>query len=459
MRLTFLDRTEELARLRALLARRERAVAVLYGRRRCGKSRLLLEALPPRRAGYYVADDRESALQRAALATEVARVVPGFDEVIYPDWDALLARAWTEMPRGAALVLDELPALVAAAPEVPSLLQKCIDRPQGGPHLVLAGSSQRMMQGLVLDRTAPLYGRATEILKITPLACGWIRKALRLRDDRAAVEAYAVWGGIPRYWELALDFPDQDTALRALLLSPLGVLHDEPARLLLDDLRDVTQVASILALIGRGCHRLSEIAGRLGKPATSLSRPMERLLELGLVHRVVPFGLSSRDTKRSLYRIADPFLRFWFRFVEPNRSRLEARQTSGVAREIQAQFPQYVSGVWKDLVCESIPRQRYFGRTWREGRPWWGPGRDRTPLELDAVAESVDGAALLLGEVKWTTTLDTAGLITTLQRKAERFHLAEGRQILLGVWVPAAPARRARGVAFFGPSDVLRALR
>jgi AAA+ ATPase superfamily predicted ATPase len=227
----------------------------------------------------------------------------------------------------------------------------------------------------------------------------------------------------------------------------------------LEHLRDVTQAASILALIGRGCHRLSEIAGRLGKPATSLSRPMERLLELGLVRRVVPFGVSARDTKRSLYRIADPFLRFWFRFVEPNRSRLEARQTSGVAREIQGHFFQHVSGVWEDLVCESIPRRRYFGRIWREGRPWWGPGRDRTPLELDVVAESVDGAALLLGEVKWTTTFDTAGLITTLKRKAERFSLAESRQILLGVWVPAAPARRARGAACFGPSDVLRALR
>ena len=68
MRLAFLDRLEELSRLRALFARRDRSVAVLYGRRRCGKLRLLLEALPGRRAIYYVADDRESTLQRVALA-------------------------------------------------------------------------------------------------------------------------------------------------------------------------------------------------------------------------------------------------------------------------------------------------------------------------------------------------------------------------------------------------------
>lgn len=460
MRLAFLDRTDELARLRALFHRRDRAVAVLYGRRRCGKSRLLLEALPSRHGIYYVADDRESPLQRAALAAEIARRRPGFDRVTYPDWDALLARAWQEAPPGTVLAIDEFPALVSVAPAVPSLLQKYIDPAgAGGPHLVLAGSSQRMMQGLILDRTAPLYGRATEVLKIGPLPCGWIRKALDLRDDRTAIEAFATWGGIPRYWELAADFSNPEAAVEALILSPLGVLHDEPSRLLLDDLRDLTQAASILALIGQGCHRLSEIAGRLGKPATSLSRPMDRLLELGLARRDLPFGASVRDTKRSLYRIADPFLRFWFRFVEPNRSRLEARQLSAVAREIQAQLAQHVAGVWEDLVRDSIARQRYFQRSWSEARSWWGSGRNRSPLELDVVAESTDGAALLLGEVTWTKRPDLDRLSALLQRKAENLPLAAGRQVFLGIWAADGRARPGRGVRCFGPRDVLRALR
>jgi AAA+ ATPase superfamily predicted ATPase len=301
MRLPFLDRAEELRRLRAVLGRAEPAMAVLYGRRRCGKSRLLVRALPEGRSVYYVGDERESALQRHGLATEMARLLPGFDRVAYPEWDALLARFWQQAPRRTVLALDEFPALAAAAPELPSLLQKYIDRAErGAPAVVLTGSSQRMMYGLVLDRTAPLYGRSAEVLKIGPLPCGWIRRALNVSDDKPAIEAYALWGGIPRYWELAADFPDVWAAVHSLVLSPLGVLHDEPSRLLLDDLREPTQAASILTLIGQGCHRLSEIAGRLGKPATSLSRPLERLLELGLVRRDLPFGASPRDSKRSL---------------------------------------------------------------------------------------------------------------------------------------------------------------
>src|SRR6185436_4740364 len=135
--------------------------------------------------------------------------------------------------------LDEFPSMVAVAPELPSLLQKHLDRAsESGIHLLLAGSSQRLMQGLALDRTAPLFGRAREILKIAPLRAGWIQRALRLRDAAQAVEAYAVWGGVPRYWELAGDHPDLATAVRTLVLSPLGVLYEEPSRLLLDDLRD-----------------------------------------------------------------------------------------------------------------------------------------------------------------------------------------------------------------------------
>lgn len=151
MRLPFLDREDETARLTRLVARREGSVGVLFGRRRCGKSRLLREVLPEGRSVYYVGDEREGPLQRTALAAEIARMLPGFDQVAYPDWDALLARLWNEARPATVLALDELPALVASAPEVPSLLQKHVDRyPERRIHLLLAGSSQRMMQGLAL---------------------------------------------------------------------------------------------------------------------------------------------------------------------------------------------------------------------------------------------------------------------------------------------------------------------
>ena len=161
MKLPFLDREPESERLRRLIRRREGSLGVLYGRRRCGKSRLLREVVPADRCVYFVGDDREAALQRSSLAAEMARAVDGFADVSYPDWESLLERWWSDAKSGTVLILDELPALVARSPELPSLLQKVLDqRYEQGVHLVVAGSSQRMMQGLVLDRSAPLYGRA-----------------------------------------------------------------------------------------------------------------------------------------------------------------------------------------------------------------------------------------------------------------------------------------------------------
>jgi len=459
MKFPFLDRTDESRRLKAFFDSSEGGLAVVYGRRRLGKSRLLAETLPAKRAVYYVADDREATLQRAALAEEIGRLVPGFPDVTYPGWDELLRRFWAEAPPRAVLAIDEFPSLVASAPELPSLVQKRVDSGgDRGVRIVVTGSSQRMMQGLVLDGAAPLFGRAREILRVQPLPAGWIRRGLALRSAVAAIEAFAVWGGVPRYWELAASQRGLSRAMEQLVFSPLGVLHDEPRRLLLDDLNDTTQASSILALIGKGCHRLSEIAGRLGKPATSLARPLARLLDLGLVRRDVPFGSSLRDSKRTAYRLDDPFLRFWFRFVEPNRSRLGAGQAAPVVREVESQLPTHVATVFEDAVRQSVPRARYGNRVWGPAASWWGPGLDRSPMEVDVVAESEDGSTLLVGEVKWSRRVDWKREEATLRRKAENFPLARGRNVLLALWAPSPPAARG-DVLRFGASRVLDALR
>jgi uncharacterized protein len=454
----FLDRTEEKVRLSGLFARKRGGLGVLYGRRRCGKSRLLAECLPRGKSVCYVGDEREDTVQRTALAREVARILPGFDKVNYPDWESLLARWWEEAAAGSVLALDEFPALVSAAGEIPSLLQKRLDSSRTrAVHLVLSGSSQQMMRGLVLDRTAPLYGRGDEILKIEPLRAGWIRKALHLNNAVPAVEAYAVWGGVPRYWELASNLPDLDRAIEELVLSPLGVLHDEPATLLREDLRETAQAASILNLIGQGAQRSSEIAARLAKPATSLSRPLGRLTELGLVRREIPFGASTSDGKRTLYRIQDPFLRFWFRFVEPNYSLLESRRTREVMSGIRNDFAHHVGGIWEELAQASVPLLGIDHRQWGTASRWWGAGLDRKPMELDIVAESHDRKAILLGEVEWSARPDVARLLSELRRKVGVFPRTGQRTVHLALWLrDRAPG--VREAAVVSAADVLKVL-
>ncbi len=447
MRLDFLDRKNEKSRLTRALSSGEGTFCCLYGRRRCGKSRLLQHVLSKRRAVYFVADERETGLQRAALASVIAQTIQGFDQVSYPDWTSLLERWWGETPDGSVLALDEFPYLAKSSPELPSILQRLVDQNRSRPiHLVISGSSQRMMMGIVLDASAPLYGRAREIIPIKPLRAGWIGKALKSSQASDLLDAYSLWGGIPWYWELANDCGGTWEAVNRLVLDPLGVLHNEPKRLLLDDLRETAQAASLLALVGQGCHRLSEIAARLGKPATSLSRPLYRLLELGLIRREQPFGELQKNSKKTLYRLDDPFLAFWFRFVDPNRSRLEAGGAIQVLKEIRKGFSQYRGGIWEVLARQSVSSLRIDGLEWLPGNRWWGAGKDKKPLEIDLLAESIDRETLLIGEVKAKVTHEERKRMENeLQQKAERLPFSKSyRRTILKIIAADAGKQRAK---------------
>lgn len=460
MKLKFLDRENERSRLTKAFAGGEGSLCCLYGRRRCGKSRLLQEVLPAGRSVYHAADEREPSLQRGALAVSIERLVPGFAEVSYPDWSSLLERWFRDAPAGSVLALDEFPYLVAGSRELPSIVQRLVDEHSGSPvHLAIAGSSQRMMQGIVLDASAPLYGRAREILEIRPLGAAWLREAFGFDDAIDAIEAWSVWGGIPRYWELALDHASTREAVRELVLDPRGVLHSEPRRLLLEDLRETAQAASILSLIGAGCGRISEIAARLEKPSTSLTRPLSRLIDMGLVRRELPFGAPERSGKRSVYRIRDPFLSFWFRFVEPVRSRLEAGDIETVSAGIDDTIDVHRGRIWEDLARDAVPLLTIDHARWGTARRWWGPGADRKPMEIDIAAESVDGRSLLLGEARLSADGPAReGILRGLEEKASRLPAAAGYDRIVARLFVAKPDG-PRDSATISADEVVTALR
>lgn len=424
MTIPFLDRQDELRRLNSALRAADPSLAVVYGRRRCGKSTLIQRIVRPQDV-YLLADQSDPALQIRAMAEAVEKAIPGFAAATYPSWDAILTTLADRVRDRLSLMIDEFPYLVQGASELPSVIQRLLDRP--GPKRIdwlLCGSSQRMMHGAVLDRSAPLYGRAREILKIRPLAAGWITDALNLSSEEG-VRAYSFWGGIPRYWELAAQFGTSEEAVSALVLDRNGVLHEEPHRLLQEEMRTSVQAKSLLVAIGSGCHRLSEIAARLNRPAVSLSRPLALLMDLGFVRRDIPWGESTRSTKRTLYRIADPFMRFYFRFVTPHQSLLELGQTDAVREKVMSSLTSHLGDTWEDLARDSVSFLRIGGETWGSASRWWGNGRDGKAMEIDVVAESLDGKALLVGESKWTATSREAESIA--ERLTER-----GRQLLGG---------------------------
>ncbi len=464
----FLNRGDELEAMERWVAGSPR-LAVIHGRRRLGKTSLLRRWCRGRAYAYVLATEGTAASQRAAIAEDLASVVPHFGDVAYPSWRALfraLSAQWpddADQPR--VLVIDELPYLVKTAPELPSILQGLVDDPDARHlPLILCGSSQRMMQGLVLDQSAPLYGRAQLLLRLQPLRICELGTALGIVEPRDIVESYAAWGGVPRYWELAAR---QEGTLwevvTALVLSPLGVLHEEAARVLRDE-EAATLERALCQAIGLGAHRPSELAGRLGVQATTLSKPLRHLAELGLVRRDAPYdfrkGRPSRGSRSSLYVLADPFLAMWYRCAHPYLSGLEL-ETLAARRQAREAWRHHAALVWEDLVRRYWHQVAGNADAWQAAGRYW-EGRKTTGREWDAVSVTQDGRTIMLGECKWHRTISKRDASRFARDMATRPRPREAApaETLLCLFVPSRRglSQEINGVRLIDAEDLLTAL-
>lgn len=367
----FYNRKEEIDRLETALQRKHAQLIVLYGRRRCGKSTLVKKVLKASGC-YHLAVQGEATLQRSFFARTLESRFPGFSRGRYDNWrnvfEAIIARGGERFP----LVIDEFPYLVGTDPSLSSILQGLLEqRERLNFHLLLCGSSQQMMADAVLSATAPLYGRADEVLKVVPLRAGYLSEHLPNVSPAGLIAEYSVWGGVPRYWEFRSRYSGLEEAVRSLLLHPAGLLYDEPRRLLLDDVRSLQQPISLLNFVAEGAHRLSEIGVRAQKSAAELSRPLNRLVSLGYIEKEKPYGAAARSTKKTLYKVADPFMRFYHRFVLPSASLIELDRQEVIWKTVDDQMNQYVGQCWESLCREAVGRGG-LGKEYLPASRWWG---------------------------------------------------------------------------------------
>ena len=443
----FIDRQDEMRRLSAALSEKSRddqrpaAFVAIWGRRRVGKSRLLIEWSKRHDGLYTVSEQSSPSVQRRYLATAIADRFPGFADVEYPDWRSLLERLSAEAARHnwrGPFIIDELPYLIERDPGLVSTLQHWIDRDPNRPCFVISGSSTQMMRGAVLDASAPLYGRASQAFALLPLPAGHLSQVFPNLNERQLLSTYALWGGTPRYWELAESFAeDLENAVDSLVLDPSGPLHLEPDRLLREESPPAISLRPLLDVIGSGAHRLSEIAGHLSKPASSLARPLANLQELGLIRREIPFGSNPRSGKRSLYRIEDPFIRLWFRVVAPYRAALSQSPRSTRLAYWTRHRRALEAFAWEELCRAAVPRLQETDTELAGLGPWEPPQRYwyRTSPEFDLVARSVDGERLLVGEAK----LSARAGIQNLDENAMTFLPdIKRRKVVKALFVPEA---------------------
>jgi hypothetical protein len=327
-------------------------IAVVYGRRRQGKSYLLRRLADAVGGLYHLATEQAEpvSLQRFgdSLATWAGLSAGSFG---FRDWEralqtateVLAARARPAISPGAPglLILDEFPYLCQETPGLPSIVQSLYDSQRPGAEarplrLILCGSAISVMADL-LSGTRALRGRAALELRVRPFGYRDAREYWGIGTPAAAFAHNAIVGGTPGYRELVLDpaVPEDPRQLGSWLarnvLRPSMPLFDEARRVVHEDprIRDTAAYSSVLAAVAAGESSPTKIGGLLGRPATSLTHQLATLAAAGFIDRSHDLLLD----RRPVVTVADPMVRFHQLVIEPYLADLEAGQASQVWAE------------------------------------------------------------------------------------------------------------------------------
>ena len=399
----FVDRKTECEELKRVLDARGFAFAVLYGRRRVGKTRLLLETLKGRNYVYYLAVEKENLRYFSAAVVQKFPKAKNLKE----DWEVLLDFL---KDNTAVLVIDEFQNLVKEDKTVLSLFQRAIDTnlKDSELKLIALGSSVSMITSELLQYKSPLYGRRTYTKKVGAMSFLGIKGFFPKAGTEELAEIYGFADGIPYYLEkIRLPFwVWLENELRSA-----SFVKDELDFMLRYEFQDLGTYKAILEAVARGKTTVSEIKDYARMQRTDVSPYLAKLINTGFIRRELPLT-EPFTSKMGRYYIEDQFVAFWFRFIYPNLSNLEEGIYS--AGNVRKNYPQYVGVVFekicKQFLIELIKRGKL---SYDKVGKWW-----HKDVEIDVIAVNAEKKEILFAECKWQDNVVPHQLLARLKEKA-----------------------------------------
>jgi AAA+ ATPase superfamily predicted ATPase len=431
----FVNRERELAALDDMWARPESQFLVLYGRRRVGKTTLMLHWGADRPTLFWTARRTSTTNLLRDFSQALYRYehpgVPADSTFAYPSWEmALRHLADLAAEERLCLVLDELPYAFAADASLASTLQMLWDHVLQSTQLflVVSGSVIGIIEQEVLAHNAPLYGRATAKILLAPLPFAALRHFFPRYSDVQRMTVYAIVGGIPAYLRVFDDSRPVETNVRERILSEVSLFLNEPYFLVQDEIQQPRNHLAVLQAVGSGQRQFSDIARAAGLDRSHAGKYLNTLTRLRLVRRIVPISVRQPERSRQgNYVIADPYLRFYFRFLAPRQEWIEQGRLDRLWASIEDQLEAFVGLTAFEELC-----RRWVVVQGDDGRLPFVPERvgaywDRH-TQVDVAAISWAERALLLGEARWTSRPVGVNALEGLQAKAPAVRSAVGQE-------------------------------
>lgn len=427
----FIGRGEDIRELNFLLE--ERAImAMMVGRRRVGKTTLLIEWM--KRSGrphiYWMAKTATAQVLRDELTKKIWQWAHPHMQAIQPpvflEWGQLFRELGTLIDaseKPLILVIDEFAIGVESDRSLPSYLQEAWDHVLKirALTIVLAGSHIGMMDELQQYK-APLYGRITARIVLKPLPFAAVEDFLPRATPVDRMAAYAILGGIPHYLERLRSSRSVIDSIKENLFRKVGFFRSEPDQILTELTKDSGRYMSVIRSVAQGKRTSGEIADALRMGTGDITSYVKRLRDMGLIERRLPVSVPAEERDASLrgrYHLSDAYLRFYYRFVEPYAEQIEQGLLDLVWERVAEQIRAYIGqGTFEDVCRDwtllqaqqnALPfAPELVGSEWN------------SQAQIDVCAINHRERQMLIGECKWTGERISRGQVTEMIGKTPK---------------------------------------
>lgn len=423
----FVDRTEELSRLESLFDSDRPEMAVIYGRRRIGKTALATEAIRDRdNAVYYQAIETTKKAQIEGFKAAAKEKFPEVQK-LKNEWEPVIEHLIEE---DAMLVLDEFPYLVGSDESLPSALQRIWDHKTDGSEskIVLTGSSIGMMYDIALKGGSPLYGRVSQNpngeFSIGQLPFSAATEFFPDHTPEQKILGFSVFGGTPHYLNAIKPGKSIAENVQETILSQNGGLHSEPETVLRMELNEVNRYFAALKSISKGNRSRNEIIDDTGIEQSSAGYYLDRLEKLHIIQKDHPVTENPRKSRNTRYRIRDQLFSFWFRFVYGQTTRYDLYGEGAYKDLIQPDLPDFASNRFEQL-CQKASIELQPDLNFTDTGRWW-----RKEREIDVVGLT-SSDEMLVGEAKFTSSPLGYNTLSRLEEDSQHLNIDKDRRYAL----------------------------
>lgn len=429
----FIGRDRELQTLQELYEKDGFGMSVIYGRRRIGKTTLIVEFVKDKKAIFYTATRVGKEKNLELFSKQVlAALDSAFEDTVFSSVEAVFDFITKKMPEEKlVIVIDELPYWAERDEALLSVMQKYIDTKWNHKNLmiILCGSALSFMENKVLSEKSPLFGRRDSQIRLESFS--YREAALFVPDYSMEDKAicYGITGGVAKYLSLIDREKSLDDNIKKLFFHPDGYLYDETRNLLTQEFSDITLVNNIIEQIASGENTVNGIAGKVGEKEPTVLYTLEKLIRVGLAEKKRCMT-EEKNKKKTQYVLRDHMFKFWYDFIPKAHSVIEMGQGDlYYERAVKPKLHSFMGSVFEEMCRYYTLEQRIQGRFdsfLTQVGSWWGVEQVENPMgekvqqsaDIDVLAISEMDKTAVVGECKFRNEKIDKRVYDTLLRRA-----------------------------------------